>query len=88
MLKEVLEDCVKGRLKNSSFPHLGPTSEGKVSTVVVFLVGGFTYEEAHTVARLNTSLEVQMFLGGTSLLNSKSFVEQMDRNVSTSQTNA
>merc|ERR1711874_201947 len=82
VLKQVLEDCVKGKLRNSSYPHLGPANEGKVTTVVVFIIGGFTYEEAYTVARLNTSLDVQMVLGGTSVLNSKSFLEHIFCNFS------
>jgi len=88
VMKQIIEDCVKGKLKNSAFPHLGQVYEGKVKTVVIFVIGGFTYEEACTVAQLNTSLEVQIVMGGTSVLNSSSFIEQMDHNLSTSQLEA
>lgn len=88
VMKQVIEDCVKGKLKNSAFPHLGQIYEGKVKTVVIFVIGGFAYEEACTVSQLNTSLEVQIVMGGTSVLNSSSFIEQMDHNVSTSQLDA
>jgi len=87
-MKQIVEDCVKGKLKSSVFPYLGQPYEGKIKTVVIFVIGGFTYEEACTVAQLNTSLEVQVLLGGTSVLNSKAFIQQMDHNLSTSQLEA
>jgi hypothetical protein len=42
------------------FPSLGGTYEGRVSTVVVFIIGGFTYEEAAAVHQLNASLGLQV----------------------------
>merc|ERR1719369_2127511 len=77
MLKQILEDCVKNRLKAGSFPLLG-SHDGRVKTVVVFIVEGFTYEEAFTVHQLNTSLGVQIILGGTSTLNSRAFFDQIE----------
>ena len=44
VMKQIVEDCVKGKLKTSVFPHLGQPLEGRVKTVVVFVIGGFTYE--------------------------------------------
>lgn len=76
-LKQIVEDCVKNRLKPASFPLLG-SHDGKVKTIVVFIVGGFTYEEAFTVHQLNTSLGVQIILGGTSTLNSRAFFDQIE----------
>ena len=35
--------------RSSQFPTLGSNYEGRVSKVVVFMIGGFTYEEAYTV---------------------------------------
>ena len=35
--------------RSSQFPTLGSNYEGRVSKVVVFIIGGFTYEEAYTV---------------------------------------
>jgi hypothetical protein len=42
------------------FPYLGGSCEGRVSTVVVFIIGGFTYEEAAVVHQLNASLGLQV----------------------------
>ena len=76
LLKKVLDDCIKNRLKPNLFPALGQTS-GKVNTIVAFIIGGITYEEAFAVHTLNSTLGVQIILGGTSILNSHSFLEQI-----------
>lgn len=79
LLKQILEDCVKNRLKPATFPLLGSHDTGRqVKTIVVFVVGGFTYEEAFTVHQLNSSLGVQILLGGTSTLNSRAFFDQIE----------
>ena len=86
LLKQILDDCVKNRLKTSAFPSLGPTN-GKVNTIVAFVIGGFTYEEAFTVHQLNSTLGVQIILGGTSLINSKAFIEQIETSFPPSSSN-
>ena len=43
--------------------------------LVIFVVGGATYEEARAVALLNAANKSQrVILGGTSMLNSASFI--------------
>ena len=42
--------------------------------VVIFYVGGTTYEEAHTVDVWNTEGQMQVVLGGTHVLNSDMFM--------------
>ena len=78
LLKSILEELIRGRLRSNSFPSLGSQYDGKISTVVAFIIGGITYEEAHAVYLLNSTLKTQILLGGTSLLNSQSFIEQVD----------
>ena len=77
LLKRILDDCLKNKLKATNFPTIG-SSSGKVSTIVAFIIGGFTYEEAFAVHQLNTNLGSQIILGGTSILNSQSFIEQIE----------
>ena len=78
LLKRILDDCLKNKLKSSSFPALGSVN-GRVNTIVAFIIGGFTYEEAFAVHQMNSSLGVQIILGGTSILNSKSFIDQIEQ---------
>ena len=84
-LKQILDDCLKNRLKSSSFPILG--SSGKVNTIVAFIIGGFTYEEAFMVHQMNSTLGVQILLGGTSLINSKAFIDQIEASFPPSSSN-
>ena len=54
LLTTVLDQLAKGRLSKTVFPFVGPeTPPGRMSTVIVFYVGGCTFEEAATVAAIN-----------------------------------
>ncbi|XP_049838142.1 vacuolar protein sorting-associated protein 45 [Schistocerca gregaria] len=78
LLKETLEDLVKGKLKESSFPYLGKGQINKrPQDIIVFIVGGATYEESLTVYQLNKNLGVRIVLGGTTIHNSRSFLEEV-----------
>ena len=44
VLKATLESVIKGKMKESEFPFLG-SSNTTSSHIVVYMVGGFTYEE-------------------------------------------
>jgi vacuolar protein sorting-associated protein 45 len=79
LLKQITEDCLKGKLKASSFPALGACDTSlPAKTVVVFVIGGFTYQEAHAVYQLNSQLGSRVLLGGTSVLNSSAFLQQVE----------
>jgi vacuolar protein sorting-associated protein 45 len=54
LLTSVLDQLARGKLSRTSFPFSGPEPPaGKFSTVIVFYVGGATYEEAAKVAAMN-----------------------------------
>ncbi|KAG8881457.1 vacuolar protein sorting-associated protein 45, partial [Tulasnella sp. 403] len=90
-LSETLELVFKGRLKETSYPFLDSTTAStnlggssaqaagqRPQDVIVFMVGGTTYEEARAVARLNHELasapgaasNSRVLLGGTCVHNS------------------
>lgn len=78
VLKEVLEEVIKGRPLDAAYPIMGnelpfrrPPQE-----VVVFVVGGTTYEEALAVHRYNQE-GCKVILGGTTIHNSDSFIEEI-----------
>ena len=83
LLLSTLESLVKGRLSQQRYPFLdgqniGSASREKPQDVIVFMVGGSTFEEAKTVAQINASMPgVRVVLGGTSILRSESFWEQV-----------
>ncbi|KAG8956503.1 vacuolar protein sorting-associated protein 45 [Tulasnella sp. 419] len=96
-LAETLDLLFKGRLKESSYPFLdtnaaatklgGSDASGagagqRPQDVIVFVVGGATYEEAKTVSKLNQELAssgggARILLGGTCIHNSSSFLQQL-----------
>ena len=48
------------------------------NSVVVYIAGGATYEEATKVAELNASGGIQVVLGGSYVHNSGTFLEDLD----------
>uniref|UniRef100_A0A8C9XRU0 Vacuolar protein sorting-associated protein 45 n=1 Tax=Sander lucioperca TaxID=283035 RepID=A0A8C9XRU0_SANLU len=74
LIHDTLDQLIKGRLKDSQFPYLGPSSlRDRPQDIVVFMIGGATYEEALTVYNLNRNTPgVRIVLGGSSIHNTKS----------------
>ncbi|CAM9552828.1 unnamed protein product, partial [Heterosigma akashiwo] len=56
LLMATLDSALKGRLKESQFPAAGAALNTKPPDVIVFMLGGTTYEEACKVAELNAQL--------------------------------
>ncbi|KAI0074122.1 Sec1-domain-containing protein [Panus rudis PR-1116 ss-1] len=88
-LAETLENLFKGRLREANFPFLdgaGPNAGlQRPQNVIVFVIGGTTYEEARTVALMNQEAQSPnspfygacILLGGTCVHNSSSYVEMI-----------
>ncbi|KAJ1310095.1 hypothetical protein OPQ81_006842 [Rhizoctonia solani] len=90
-LSQTLENLLRGRLREQSYPFV----EGQATTnaglqrpqdVIIFMVGGTTYEEARAVALMNqdpalvgsaSSGATRILLGGTCVHNSSSFLEMV-----------
>ncbi|KAI7798778.1 vacuolar protein sorting-associated protein 45 [Triplophysa rosa] len=79
LLHDTLDQLIKGRLKDSQFPYLGPNSlRDRPQDIIVFIIGGATYEEALAVYNLNRTMPgVRIVLGGTTVHNTKSFLEEV-----------
>ncbi|XP_076298221.1 vacuolar protein sorting 45 [Lasioglossum baleicum] len=79
LLHETLEDLIKGKLSPQSFPYLGDTIISKrPQDIIVFMIGGTTYEESLTVYNLNKqNPAVKIVLGGTNVHNSQTFLEEV-----------
>jgi hypothetical protein len=80
-LSGILEAATKNKLKEALFPCVsGPANREKPRTVVVFMIGGITYEEAAAVAAVNeANPDVQVVLGGSCVHNSKSFLAELEQ---------
>jgi hypothetical protein len=83
-LEGTLQDLIKGRLRDALYPFVegGGTTRDKPQDIVVFIVGGATYEEARMTASINASTPgVRVVLGGTSVLNSEMFLNEVEGTV-------
>lgn len=78
LLFTTLENIGKGKLKDSAYPVALSTSAAKVSEVVIFIVGGATYEEAMRVTEFNAANpSMRVILGGSCIHNSRSFLQEI-----------
>eukprot|EP00227_Mantoniella_beaufortii_P017677 CAMPEP_0197586184 /NCGR_PEP_ID=MMETSP1326-20131121/8240_1 /TAXON_ID=1155430 /ORGANISM="Genus nov. species nov., Strain RCC2288" /LENGTH=572 /DNA_ID=CAMNT_0043150777 /DNA_START=220 /DNA_END=1938 /DNA_ORIENTATION=- len=83
LLVQTLENLSKGKMKETDYPFVnaahGP-KDAKPQDVLVFVIGGVTYEEARFVAQMNEYGQgFHITLGGTTILNSRSFLQDMIR---------
>ncbi|KAF8322629.1 Sec1-domain-containing protein [Clavulina sp. PMI_390] len=91
LMAEMLDPLLKGKLRDTSYPFIdppagsnsgaGPQNPGPnhpaPQDVILFMVGGTTYEEAKLVAKLNAEAGTsgtRILLGGTCIHNSSRFV--------------
>ncbi|KAI1454950.1 Sec1-like protein [Annulohypoxylon moriforme] len=80
-LETTLQNLIKGRLREQQYPFVegGGTTRDKPQDIVVFVIGGATYEEAKTVAGINASSPgVRVVLGGTNVHNAATFLEEVE----------
>lgn len=84
LLMETLEAVRKNALKDAHYPHVGGAAQTgpgapRPAEVVVYIVGGVTYEEATKVAELNAAKTgLTVVLGGSYVHNSGTFLEDLD----------
>eukprot|EP00794_Sanderia_malayensis_P009881 gene9882-10891_t len=79
LLHDTLDQLIKGRIKEYQFPYLGKEIlRDRPQDIIVFMVGGITYEEAIVVYELNKANPgVRIVLGGTTIHNAESFLEEV-----------
>ncbi|XP_045453841.1 vacuolar protein sorting-associated protein 45 isoform X3 [Melitaea cinxia] len=81
LLKDTLEDLIKGKLRENLYPIVGGEdlcSGRRPQDIIVFIVGGTTYEESFCVHQINQAYPgVRVVLGGTTIHNSASFMEEI-----------
>ncbi|KAI5073398.1 hypothetical protein GOP47_0011411 [Adiantum capillus-veneris] len=80
LLYQTIESIVKGRLRDIDYPFVGNHFQhGRPQDVVIFIVGGSTYEEARTVAMQNAANNgTRVILGGSVVLNSAKFLADLE----------
>jgi len=78
-ISTLVDNISKGKLKESEYKYLpgDKVNNFKTNEVVIFIVGGATYEEAKCVAELNKRPGFNVVLGGTNIVNSKLFLGEI-----------
>ena len=72
--KEILPDIVRGKQRSDMNYIRQPDVTSKV---ILFFIGGITYEETRAVAMFNKNNGTNVVIGGTSILNYDTFMESM-----------
>ncbi|KAL8668451.1 MAG: hypothetical protein Q9168_006921 [Polycauliona sp. 1 TL-2023] len=84
-LEATLQNLIKARLKEQQYPFVegGGSTRDKPQEIIVFMIGGATYEEAKMTAQINASSPgVRVVLGATTIHNSSTFLEEVHNTVS------
>ncbi|KAL8861379.1 MAG: hypothetical protein Q9178_002252 [Gyalolechia marmorata] len=84
-LEATLQNLIKARLKEQQYPFVegGGSTRDKPQDIIVFMIGGATYEEAKMIAQINASSPgVRVVLGATTIHNSTTFLEEVEDAVS------
>lgn len=81
-LAQTLDLLLKGRLRETSYPFVEGDEYARAQRpqdIIVFMLGGTTYEESRTVALLNQQLagQARIIIGGSFVHNSKSFLDML-----------
>lgn len=83
-LGATLQNLIKARLKEQQYPFIegGGSTKDKPQDIIVFMIGGATYEESKTIAQVNASSPgVRVVLGATRIHNGTTFLEEIDEYV-------
>ncbi|KAL8110940.1 vacuolar protein sorting-associated protein 45 homolog [Apium graveolens] len=77
---QIMESITKGRLRDVDYPFVGNHfQQARPQEVVIFIIGGTTFEESRSVALQNaTNSGIRFILGGSAVLNSKRFLKDLE----------
>uniref|UniRef100_A0A8C9GSZ0 Vacuolar protein sorting-associated protein 45 n=1 Tax=Piliocolobus tephrosceles TaxID=591936 RepID=A0A8C9GSZ0_9PRIM len=75
----LLEDLIKSKLNNQIYTttnllNIEPNMNKTVNSIIIFFIGGATYEEYKDIKQLSKKYNIQFLLGSTQIHNSQSFL--------------
>ena len=91
LIMDTIQSIVKGKLSTKTYPYVSNNNNNTTTTnhvassnmipdeILIFMVGGVTYEEGHKVHEFNAANNgrVRVVLGGSTVHNSTSFLEEL-----------
>ncbi|XP_052101318.1 vacuolar protein sorting-associated protein 45-like [Mytilus californianus] len=83
LLYSLLDQLIKGKLKEGAYPYLGVSQlKDRPQDIIVFVIGGTTFEEALAIHTLNRSSPgIRIIIGGTTVHNFKNFLDEVAQGV-------
>ena len=76
----ILDNFSKGKLKDSVFPLVNAGGSSRPTELVIFMLGGATYEECFRVSEFNANNpSFRVILGGSCVHNSSSFLKEISK---------
>ncbi|CAN0928585.1 Vacuolar protein sorting-associated protein 45 homolog [Linum grandiflorum] len=80
LLSQTMESIIKGRVRDVDYPFVGNHyQQARPQEVIIFIVGGTTYEESRSVALANAvNPGIRFTLGGSVVLNSRRFIKDLE----------
>lgn len=83
LLSSTVQSAAKGSLKTDDYPYVGPSPPPgavKPTEIIIFIVGGLTYEESKIISQFNAlGSGVRCVVGGSVVLSAKSFIRDLTR---------
>lgn len=95
LLQTTLTNLIKGKLKRATHPYMdagdnnlpswassssAETQDERPQDIIIFMVGGITYDEARLVAEINaTTPGIRIVLGSTEIINSSTFLDMIQQ---------
>ena len=89
VLMDMVQSVLRGKLRRDTHPFVpgsvpkgGPPAETIIpNEIIVYMVGGVTYEEGTKVSEFNQANQgrVRIILGGSTVHNSTSFLEEVKK---------
>jgi vacuolar protein sorting-associated protein 45 len=75
LVSRIIEEIKSNALPEQAFPFLEGAPRPRTQQIMIFIVGGVSYEEACCVASMNHQANnVNILLGGTHMLNATTYV--------------
>eukprot|EP00742_Colponemidia_sp_Colp-10_P003657 GILJ01003892.1.p1 GENE.GILJ01003892.1~~GILJ01003892.1.p1 ORF type:complete len:588 (-),score=99.65 GILJ01003892.1:174-1937(-) len=82
LLSSTLDLLIKGKLRETEYPSTTSADfRARTNEIIVFMIGGVTYEEALHVQQMNNNpqIPVRIILGGSTIHNSMSFLAEVSQ---------
>lgn len=68
----------KSGKSNNDFETMNPGKSEKLNKIFIFNLGGATYEEAKDLNEISVANKIEIFFGGTNIINSKHFLNYLN----------